>query len=967
MKKHTTDLIRWTRETVTGFFSAAKRRARRLSKPALELLEDRRLLAASFFAPADPADSVNVRLVPLGNVTPGTPEVVTFGVPFTRGSVSQAQLSQVRVLENGAEVPAFVEQLTPWRSIDDPAIDGKSVRVARIQTSHTFASMNPENVTVQWGGPARTQNVTTFQDPRLNWHTVTSGTFVAADNVQEPDVLPVLPGAYLSKGMLDAPTTPTNSSVAETRDDPAVMNGTTFNGYNKLDSAQKNFFYTIINQNGSNPIDYKTDPEPWLYDRSAGMYQLYFRSGFGTALREAVRAADFYANHLDSNGFFTLKPGDPKYAYNESLAYTYWLLGDNKMLAPISTVPHAFDGTQTHWTPNLSFWTERNNGDKLMANEVAYEVTGAAASKAAVQIIVGDLIWHQNGAGGQLPSNRIDGGLYHYGFQHDLSEVTSGDVLVASSWMSALLVSPMVRVFGVWDDNPQIPNFVIRIGNFEKAASLTDDQGQFGGIHRYPDYLMRPDGTPDNRSDTDVQHALDVGGVAAWASYFADLRGTPDSSLRQLANDLYSTYDVGVNFWTRPGGTNFNVSPPRRYTWEYKNSASFAWALTATDAAGQAGLLRFSAPTFGVVENQPVATITVTRTHGSTGSVSVDYATSDGTATAGSDYTATRGTLTFADGETSKTFTVPIINDTLVENMESVLLTLSNPTGGAALDSPATATLLIDSDDTTTQPITATYQQGVNGYTGTTDLDFSNQYGGNGATNLDGDQLGTYQTTGSGAYQIESLIRFDNLGITTHATTDANVTAASLTLTVDFGTTPSTIRGYYLAAPWSVAPGTDLGWLRTGAGANWNTPGALGQGTDVIAGKSFLLPGGTGTQTVTVNLDPAVVQSWIDNPSADQGILLVNETTGAIVRVDASENATVAAGPSSASATWSRTRRSPARCSSATPTTTSTRTADRRRSRSRAPAAARGASASITRPATARRRPATITPRPAAH
>src|SRR5262249_39473088 len=158
---------------------------------------------------------------------------------------------------------------TPWRSIDDAAIDGQSVRVARIQISHTFASLSPESVTVQWGGPARTRNVATLQDPRLNWHTVTSGSFVAADNVQEPDVLPLLPGVYLSKGMLDAPVVPTNSGVAETRDDPAVMNATTFTGYNEFDSAQKNFFYTIINQNPGITVPYKTDPEPWLYDRSA--------------------------------------------------------------------------------------------------------------------------------------------------------------------------------------------------------------------------------------------------------------------------------------------------------------------------------------------------------------------------------------------------------------------------------------------------------------------------------------------------------------------------------------------------------------------------------------------------------------------------------------------------------------------------------------------------------------------------
>src|SRR5262249_32299512 len=155
-----------------------------------------------------------------------------------------------------------------------------------------------------------------------------------------------------------------------------------------------------------------------------------------------------------------------------------------------------------------------------------------------------------------------------------------------------------------------------------------------------------------------------------------------------------------------------------------KNSASFSWALTATDATGQAGMLRFSAPTFTVVENQPVAIITVSRTNGSSGSVSVNYATSNGTATAGSDYTATSGTLTSPDGETSKTFSVPLINDPAGETRETVILTLSNPPGGAALSSPATATLSIDSDDTTTQPITQTFQQGVNGYAGTTDADF---------------------------------------------------------------------------------------------------------------------------------------------------------------------------------------------------------------------------------------------------
>ena len=60
--------------------------------------------------------------------------------------------------------------------------------------------------------------------------------------------------------------------MAETRDDPAVMDTMSFSGYQEYDYAQKNFFYTIINQNPGITVPYKTDPEPWLYDRASGMY-----------------------------------------------------------------------------------------------------------------------------------------------------------------------------------------------------------------------------------------------------------------------------------------------------------------------------------------------------------------------------------------------------------------------------------------------------------------------------------------------------------------------------------------------------------------------------------------------------------------------------------------------------------------------------------------------------------------------
>src|SRR5262249_19300207 len=184
-----------------------------------------------------------------------------------------------------------------------------------------------------------------------------------------------------------------------------------------------------------------------------------------------------------------------------------------------------------------------------------------------------------------------------------------------------------------------------------------------------------------------------------------------------------------------------------------------------------------------------------------------------------------------------------------------------------------------------------------NGYSGTTDASITTQNAqftsGNGITDFTSPQMGVYQTTDANSYTVEDLVRFNNLGIPTSAT----VSTATLTLSVEnWGRNP-TIRGYYVLAPWSSTPGSNtsqLGWLHRGTGQDWATPGALGQGTDVIAGNNFVLPGvsPTGTQSITINLDPAVVQSWINNPAANQGLLFVNESPGLIVHMNASENAT---------------------------------------------------------------------------
>jgi hypothetical protein len=105
-------------------------------------------------------------------------------------------------------------------------------------------------------------------------------------------------------------------------------------------------------------------------------------------------------------------------------------------------------------------------------------------------------------------------------------------------------------------------------------------------------------------------------------------------------------------------------------------------------------LVMFSTATYSVGEGAGNATITVNLDAASEDTVTVDYATSDGTATAGDDYSATNGTLTFNPGVTSQTFNVPILDDALEEGNETVVLSLSNATN-AAIGAPNPATLTI--------------------------------------------------------------------------------------------------------------------------------------------------------------------------------------------------------------------------------------------------------------------------------
>src|SRR5262249_47382991 len=140
------------------------------------------------------------------------------------------------------------------------------------------------------------------------------------------------------------------------------------------------------------------------------------------------------------------------------------------------------------------------------------------------------------------------------------------------------------------------------------------------------------------------------------------------------------TYFGSANVSTDANGeatiaANLPVAAPLQYVTATATSSSndtSEFSPCALVGGGGAGQLQFAENPFLGWEEDGTVTITVTRSLGATGTVTVNYTTGDLTAHAPGDYAETSGTLTFADGEVLKTFKVPVVLDAIDEgNQES--------------------------------------------------------------------------------------------------------------------------------------------------------------------------------------------------------------------------------------------------------------------------------------------------------
>lgn len=239
------------------------------------------------------------------------------------------------------------------------------------------------------------------------------------------------------------------------------------------------------------------------------------------------------------------------------------------------------------------------------------------------------------------------------------------------------------------------------------VLSITDDDSATGSINVSATAITVAENagavtvsvtrTGGSNGAASVAYATANGSATAGNDYSATngtlTWGSGDSSTKTvripIANDTLSESSETLQLrLTSPVGATLGAAATSTVT------------ITDDDTISAAGVVAVSAASVTVAENAGNATVTVSRTAGATGAISVAYATSNGTATAGSDYTAKSGTLSWAAGDaTSKTIIVPITDDTLAEASETLLVTLSAPTGGATLGSNKVATVTVTDND----------------------------------------------------------------------------------------------------------------------------------------------------------------------------------------------------------------------------------------------------------------------------
>jgi hypothetical protein len=518
--------------------------------------------SAGLFPRLPATGSIPVTLHPGEQAVIGQPTIVTFGVPFPPGVLANA--GELRAFDKRGELEIHAAPLLTWRTWPGRSDARPSVRAALVSIRVTLPAREPLAIRLDYGQRSRAHLAR--PDQRAGWVDVTDGE-VSPGTAREPAVYATFSPTWLGACLLRTRTTPAGS-------DPA---------WAWFDKATVEYARTAVNDVPPavvHRLDYATDHEPWLFDRTATLFGVYVRTGDVKWLRHAHRSAQLYLQHITPQGHFDLKPQpDMKYGYGRSLLMDHIFTGDPAMLDGIERIATAAAEWRAVYGPRTNFWTERHQAYALLAAMSAWEATGAPNHAARAREVI-----EASFAMTERPANAwpTDGCMLHTMNAH---EGSGGEEPVCSPWMSALFADAVWEYY-IHARDPAALRFLSGLGHFVAKHGLYP--GGENIDHTMPWYLASSVKTfTDDGPWGDIEHTCDVAGLVARAAWAEKQQGNDPAPLRATAEKLLEGCKFNLNAWHRPNGpasgkSEWRLAPGRKFNWWFGTTSDLPWLLGET-------------------------------------------------------------------------------------------------------------------------------------------------------------------------------------------------------------------------------------------------------------------------------------------------------------------------------------------------------------------------------------------------
>ena len=289
--------------------------------------------------------------------------------------------------------------------------------------------------------------------------------------------------------------------------------------------------------------------EAHLFDRPATYAKIYIRHGEAKYLLAALKAGDFYIQHLGPDGFFRLKKGDQKYVYSEGPAILYMLTGDDRYRDAAMLAIKSWDKWRRIEYTGRGFWTERHAGLGMAAYLHAYELSGQEMLlKKARRYFDAVFALQVRPLDGKKP----DGAWLHTGASHG-----DGNGWTTSPWMSALLADSIWKLWMLTGDK-RCPASLAMYAKFTAEHAVTPD-GR--GVY----YMANSPGRGKSINPECPPHNMEACYMLAMGYY---LSGGRDKDLLKKIESLWPPImKDGAN---RPG---------RKFNWRFRETSMLIWFL----------------------------------------------------------------------------------------------------------------------------------------------------------------------------------------------------------------------------------------------------------------------------------------------------------------------------------------------------------------------------------------------------